>query len=253
MKEVKYTKEFQVHYYEIDKYQMATPITIINYLEETAIAHSESVGYGVSKLLQDGAGWVLNRWHITMERYPSWNEKVVVETWPSSFERFHATREFYIKDSKGIIIGKATSIWIYFNINKRRPARIPAEISEAYGIASARAIEKDFKELTNVEEIEFQKDFYVRRSDIDTNNHVNNTRYVEWALEAIPQEVYDEYMLSTIDVVYKKETNYGAAIYSNCKAVKRDALSCEFAHSILSKDDSTVVCLISTEWKRREG
>ena len=30
-----------------------------------------------------------------------------------------------------------------------------------------------------------------RRSDMDMNGHINNVTYLAWALEGVPQEVYD--------------------------------------------------------------
>ncbi|MEG6511257.1 acyl-ACP thioesterase domain-containing protein [Desulforamulus ruminis] len=55
------------------------PVSVLNYLEETAIAHSEAVGSGLNKLKSEGIAWVLNRWSVQTGRYPQWNEKIIVE------------------------------------------------------------------------------------------------------------------------------------------------------------------------------
>lgn len=44
-----------------------------------------------------------------------------------------------------------------------------------------------------------QAEFIVRRSDIDTNAHVNNTKYIEWVLETIPEEVYRTYRMVALE------------------------------------------------------
>jgi hypothetical protein len=43
-------------------------------------------------------------------------------------------------------------------------------------------------------QIEGQKQV-ARRSDMDMNGHINNVTYLAWALETLPQQVYDNYKL----------------------------------------------------------
>ena len=64
-------------------------------------------------------------------------------------------------------------------------------------------------EIESISEPQFEKEFQVRRSDIDTNDHINNTKYVEWVLEAIPQDVYDKFCLSTFFLLLSKLCNHG--------------------------------------------
>ncbi|AEF93400.1 acyl-ACP thioesterase [Desulfotomaculum nigrificans CO-1-SRB] len=244
----KYRKEFEVHYYEINQFEEATPVAVLNYLEETAVAHSESVGVGISKLKSQGVAWMLNRWHIKMEKYPLWNEKIVIETWPSRFERFYATREFNIRDSYDHIIGRASSLWVFLNIEKKRPLRIPDKIKDAYGTDPHRAIDEPFGELYNLDDSVEKKEFRVRRSDIDTNNHVNNAKYVDWVLETIPAEIYHNYTLASLEVLYRKEVAFGATIWAGCQGIGK-GLNPVYAHSIMNQDGN--LALARTMWQRR--
>lgn len=255
----KFRKQFEVHYYEINRYQEVTPVSILNYLEETAISHSEFVGYGFNRLQSEGAGWVLNRWQLEMERYPLWNEKITVETWPSSFERFYATREFNIKcqdinyadipDPDGQVIGRATSRWIFFNIARRRPARIPAEVGSAYGIDPDRVLDDPFEDLASCEEADYSKEFEVRKSDIDTNGHVNNARYVEWLMEVLPDRIYNTSNLRSLEIIYKKEVGGKSILLSQCKCDEQDHI---FRHSILNKQDHAELAIAKTIWQERK-
>ncbi|MGI6777524.1 MAG: acyl-[acyl-carrier-protein] thioesterase [Acetivibrionales bacterium] len=141
----RFTHEFYIHNYETGKHKQATPISILHYLEETALSHTESVGLGIDRMKADGTAWILNRWSVRTNRYPCWKEKIVVETWPSSFRRFYATREFYIKDANENIIVRASSLWVYLNILKKRPLRIPEYFGELYGVTYNLAVENPFK------------------------------------------------------------------------------------------------------------
>ena len=57
-----------------------------------------------------------------------------------------------------------------------------------------------------------EKSFDVRYSDIDTNMHVNNVKYVSWALETVPKDIVLNYELKNVKVTYEKETTYGETI-----------------------------------------
>ena len=40
----RFSKEYEIHYYETNSFQEATPITLLNFLEDSAISNSASVG-----------------------------------------------------------------------------------------------------------------------------------------------------------------------------------------------------------------
>ncbi|HAZ37291.1 MAG TPA: acyl-ACP thioesterase [Clostridiaceae bacterium] len=251
-KKLKFKKTFEVGYYEINKNDKATPTSILNYLEETAVEHSESIGYGVKRLKENGFGWVITHCCINMERGPMWNEKITVETWASGFNKFYATREFCIRDANENIIGRATSLWIFFDIEKRRPVRIPDEITEAFGyFENDRGLDVDFRKFRPNFELDNSKQFFVRRSDIDTNEHVNNVKYVEWMLETIPKEAYDNYILEGAEVLYKKETYYGETILSSCTILNEDDDKCEFGSSITSVDGKEKFAFARSVWRKK--
>jgi medium-chain acyl-[acyl-carrier-protein] hydrolase len=243
-----FSKEFEIHYYEINQHREATPVTILNYLEDTAIAHSEQIGYGIERLLTDNRAWVLNRWQVEIDRYPTLGEKISIETWPSKFERFYATREYLIRNAREEIIARAVSLWIFINIEKRRPVRIPPELIAGYGLSNKFAIAEPFEELPVLDDPGFSKEFYVRRSDIDTNNHVNNTKYLDWVLESIPQGIYEECKLTSFEIVYKKESGYGLMIKSHSQNCSESGLNSTYLHSIAGPE-GVELATAKTNWE----
>ncbi|MDK2785201.1 MAG: hypothetical protein PWQ41_862 [Bacillota bacterium] len=245
-----FSKEFEVHYYEVNRFAEATPVAVLNYLEDTAVTHSEAVGLGFAKLKAKGVGWVLNRWLLLIDKFPTWGERVTVETWPSSFERFTAVREFLLKNRSGDVIGRASSRWFYLNLARKRPIRIPAEFGAAYGISPERAVPEPFSELDPVEEAAVSKTFAVRRHDIDTNEHVNNTKYVEWMTEAVPEAVEEDFALSLLEIEYKRETTYGAVVSSLCAESARGNGWIELLHSI-EGEGGVPLAVARTRWRKR--
>lgn len=244
----KYSKEFEIYYCDTSHNYEATPIAILKYLQEAAISHSSAVGYGVDELKRKGVAWILNRWNLKMKKYPLLGDKVIIETWPSRFERFYAQREFVIKNGDEFL-GDATSLWIFFDINRKRPTRILHEIIEKFNTESSCAFDETFKKLTSVESIEGKKEFFVRKSDIDSNNHVNNVIFAEWMLEVLPLEISERYFLSSFEIAYKKEVNYGYTISSVYQKIKNGG-NFEYLHGILDKDNAELA-VGKTCWTRR--
>lgn len=252
MKNHRFFREFEVHYHEVNSFGEATPATMLHYLEDVAISHSDAVGFGIDRLKVEGMAWVLNRWHVQMDRYPRYGEKIVIETWPSSYDRFYATREFLLRDQENRIIGRATSLWIYINTETKRPLRIPAEMQNYFGIDSMRAVNDSFESLKSDGESEYELSFSVRRSDIDTNGHVNNAKYLLWTLEVIPEDIYKMNHLFSFEIVYKKETSYGSAILSKCFVDDNDRTRATFRHVIMGNDTKNELAIARTVWSRRD-
>lgn len=253
MEDKNYKTEFIIHYHQVNPYEYATPLTMLHYLEDTAIAHSQAVGQGIEQLKAKKQAWILNQWQLQMESYPVLGERIIIETWSAGFERFYGSRDFLIRDRDNRILGKATSLWIFYNTERKRPTRIPPEFEEAYGVCSKRVFEvpiKEFsKEFTESKITgEHELAFSVRRSDIDTNGHVNNANYLEWMLEAVPEDIYERHQLAALDIVYKKAVTYGNGIHSKCLSavLEEDKIICK--HGILKDGELDELAAAKTVW-----
>lgn len=240
-----------VPYYEINRHREASAPAVFNYLEEAAIRHSETVGCGIDWLLSQGLGWMLTRWTLQMERYPKWQEIIEIQTWPSNFERFYATREFTVTGSCGEPIGLATSRWIFLDLNRKRPVRVPPELMARYGESPVRALEDDFSDLPAPDEQSGALPFRVRQSDIDTNEHVNNTRYVDWMMETVPPAAQHDLFPYRVEVAYKRETEYGAAVMSAITELPGPPGEMRFIHRISSQNDGLELATARTLWRKR--
>lgn len=247
-----FTKEFEIHYYEIDAQRQATPVSLLNYMEETAICHSEAAGCGLDVLYAIGTAWILNRWSIDILRYPRWNDRIIVETQPTYVDRFYAWREFNIRDTGGEYLVKASSLWIYLNLEKKRPVRVPEDYRDRYGVTGVKEHQCSFDSLSGSEDEGRVRPFYIRRGDIDTNNHVNNTKYLEWILEAVPEEVYTGQRLSSLQIEYRKELTQGMLIASKSTSKTNiDTGHTTVDHSILSEDGQVTHAVARTLWTPR--
>jgi acyl-ACP thioesterase len=241
-----------VHYYEINSSRQASPITVLKYFEEVAARQSEECGYGLGELMSRGLIWILTNWSMQVLRYPGWMEDIFVETRVCSFERFYAFREFKITDKNKNVLATAVSRWIFYDLNRNRPVRVPPEISVAFGVEHTQVGVNKFPEIGVVKSCEHRIEFRVRLSDIDMYRHVNNTRYVEWMLEAVPVHIHHEYFPASLEVAYKKETVYGAQIISYAEQISQNNGHIEFLHIVADKATGAELARAVTIWRKSE-
>ena len=201
----KYWKEFTIPYYDTDGEGYIRPENILCYMAETSSWHSDSLGVGFDVLIGNDHAWMLNRWEVEIVKYPRSKDKVQVKTWTSSFDRFYATREFVMEDSQGQTLAKASTKWFFLDIGKRRPKRIPQDLQEKYNFIE----EYNFRDFSQMEDepgnLQSSDLMKVRKSDIDSNNHVNNIRYIEWMQEGLPEHLTRDRRISGLGIVYRKE------------------------------------------------
>lgn len=241
-----YSERFYcVHYYEVDYKGMILPSAIANYFQDIAIMQSEQVGVGLEFLKNNSLAWSLYQWDIDIKKYPLLGQSLKVTTRPLAFDKFNAYREFKIFHDEEVLV-EACSRWVLLDINKMKPTIIPSYLYEAYGINNETKHARMSKIPIPVK-CDYQKDFFVRFSDIDTNKHVNNAKYIQWALETLPLNILTDYLLANIKVVYRRESKYGDIIKSVVEIREEDnKIIC--IHEIKDKNEN-ILCVLQTQWK----
>lgn len=228
------TKEYEINYYDVDYKKRLLLSSLMKYLGDIAVLNSEECGMDLDYMWENKIAWVLYKWDITIERYPKFGEKIDITTIPCAFRKFYACRKYYMEDKENKIMD-ANSIWFLIDIDKRKPIHIPENMYDGFGIT------KEDNDITNIDKIkpmthvDYEKSFDVRYSDIDTNRHVNNVKYVEWALETVPLETILNYRLYNIKEVYEKETTYGEVIRAATQLIE-DGYKIVYTHRIYDKD-----------------
>lgn len=79
---------------------------------------------------------------------------------------------------------------------------ISEDLKNAYKSESRIVFEDNTPRLRPPKEFLSECGLSIRRCDIDFNGHVHNTRYINYALEAIPQDVFDADAFTGIRIVY---------------------------------------------------
>lgn len=232
MSKEEYQEEFKIRASEVDFNQKATIPAICNLLQEVAGNHALELKFDITDLQKEELTWVLHRLNLKIDRFPDWRETIMIKTWPSSGDGLRAYRDFLIKDSNNKVIGKCLSYWLILNLKNRRPTRIPKEI-----LAMAPEDTNHVLPVTDIPDIEIleadnTKSFKVRKTDLDLNRHVNNVRYIEWALSCIDNNSTD---LSTLDITFQAESRLGDTVISEVQ--QKDTSPPVFHHQLKRESD----------------
>lgn len=241
-----FEKQFDLRYFEMGQHEEATPVTILRLLEEAAADHCLSIGYSLYDLLEKGIGWVLLSGRMVMDRYPEYKENITIRTWVSNICTFRGTRENIIYDEQDRVIGRAKGFWLFFDIEKRRPARVFDKILERWDINPKESIKVDNTEVEPLDSATYRNEFVIHRFDMDSYEHVSNLQYLQWAMESIPDEIIENCYLHAIDGNFVGEAQYGHTIESLVEPADSERT---FVHTIRDIDSNNVCSTARTIWK----
>ena len=224
----------------------------MNILQDIAAEHAMNLGFGVNDLAGNDLAWFLGRLSVRVNRYPRWDEEITVATWPCGSRGLMCFRDFEITDSAGDIIVAASSGWLVVDLNRRRPLRPNRALGEI-PINPKRVLETDFQEIDEPGECRFSKTFEPRFAEIDLNNHINNSIYLTWATESMPQEVLAGYVPVEIDIAFKSEVSLGRLVTAETCITGDHAETKTAIHSISQDGSESIAAKLKTVWKLAEA
>lgn len=245
-----FSSSYTVRYSEVNYYSIATPVSILSFLQETAFSHLESVGRAPEIMAARHETWIIYKWYVKILTYPRWKEKITVTTWISEFKSHEVVREFEIYNAHGELLVFATALALLINTTKGKPKKIDKEEKSVWKLYDKKASHHLFNpfNITTIP-IQWEKSFEVRYSDIDSNLHVNNTRYLDWFMENIPYETHINYQLATLEIVYRLQTKYGETIHISTAPYGQEENKLSYISEIKNSSQKTVA-RIRAQFKR---
>eukprot|EP00879_Flechtneria_rotunda_P001457 GHRR01001611.1.p1 GENE.GHRR01001611.1~~GHRR01001611.1.p1 ORF type:complete len:446 (+),score=123.10 GHRR01001611.1:244-1581(+) len=221
-----FAEEFRIRGNEAGPDQRANIITIANLLQEIGGNHGVAMWGRASSGFAAMPGmdhliFVATRMQIRMEAYPNWGDIVRLETYFAEDGRLTTRRDWIITDAlTGRYLGAATSTWVTINTDTRKLAKIPEDVRQKFlqfapsppkAALAPGDTRKKLPDFVWPAQLEGPSQLG-RRGDMDPNGHINNVAYLSWALEVIPQHVYDGYHLTQVEMDFKAECTAGDKI-----------------------------------------
>lgn len=197
-----------INYRDLNKNWKPRIDAIISYLNESAILHSEMVGFNASYMLKNNCAWILNKFSIQLNDFPKFRDEVRIITWSREIHIIKAYRDFEIYAGQNFI-GRASSLWVFTDLKTKKPRRIPVEVKNMYG-------EEKISCGINPDDINYNTDdlkkseireYTIRFTDIDTNGHMNNTAFFNLLENALLEKLGD-FIVKSIKICFKNEVTH---------------------------------------------
>ena len=251
-----YIDEYIVGFRDIDRnYDIKIP-QLLEILGTVSTKHTNSIGFDPLYLNRQGLAWILYEWKVEIQYTKLYAQPITIETFAVDRKGLYFIRYFGIYDKNGKIIGRASAKWIVINIEKRKITKLPKEMLNIidFDITSMNENQKWIYQIPNesvkpgnLKDDCIQKIFPIRFYDIDANNHANNVKYVEWAIETLNGD--DNFLhsnrIESLNIIYKKETGEKGKIHS--KAINQDNTT---YHEIYS-DNEILLAVLEIVWVKR--
>lgn len=242
-----YEQKFHIYSYLVDSDLSLTLPHLMCLLQEVAWAHSNKVNVGWDFLQSQNMFWALTKFYLKIHRFPKWEETISIRTWAKAVQLIIHPRDFEVLDEQGNVLIAATSEWVILDKTDFRPQRNVFD-NESKMIEQREAVEGRIPKIPKVhlaENVTFQPVVY---SDIDMNQHVNNTRYLMWAINHYPVDFLSTHEVSECCIHFIAQAKIGMLYGIQPQEIDHN----QWVSSIVSSQELLELCRIQLNWREKQ-
>lgn len=210
MNKLIFEKNFEVNTVNININKRLGLFGLLGFLQDIGLVHAENLGAGIEEMIKNNAFWVFTQHKVVMDKWPKWQDIVRVKTWPRKIEGIKAYRDFtiHVGDEQ---IGKSVATFMVLDGTTRKPVK-PNLDEDLFKDFSQESLDIIPEKVRVPEGMEMKSSIIVKNSDLDMNNHVNNTKYSQWILDTIPIEYHRNFVVKEFDMNFISEARLGDEI-----------------------------------------
>lgn len=183
---------------------------LLGHLQEAATQAAQQGGFSRESLLDRyHAFWMLSRMWFRLDRPLRWDEELTIHTWHRGGKSALMYRDYDLS-VRGENVGEGVSAWVLADQNSRRLLRLGniEELANTSGGALCKSV--TLAKLRHPEELHTVERRRMRYSDTDINGHVNNTRYADFACDALEMDkLSPDLFLNAMQIGYLAECRPG--------------------------------------------
>lgn len=177
------------------------------------IAREDLLSYGISYNMMRDANqvFVIIKAKIEFKKNISIYDELYLKTVPTKVAGITFYRDFFITDDKGELCAVCSTAWVLMDFVSRRilrPSQIIAEVpsfpDEASDVVLSRRFlfsDSPLLKSTNVRKVYF--------SNLDENNHFNNTETAAFAIDEIADRICRSETIRTFEIHFNHESVLG--------------------------------------------
>lgn len=205
------TKNCILYESDYDVTSQVKPHRVMELMQDLATTHGDKLGFGWDHMDANGLFWVISKTKIVFDKPLNRSiRSFKLYTWPIKADRLFIERRFAAIDERGEQLFAATTVWMLVERDTRKIASKDtiAEFYQADFDDTPCSANTDFARLRRDDGYALNYQRVIRRTELDINRHVNNTNYVNYAMDVLDERQ----TISRIEIVYHKELKLGDVI-----------------------------------------
>lgn len=215
-----YSFSGKVRYSEIGENGLLTLPGILNYFQDCSTFQSEDVGLGMKSLKERNRFWVLSAWQVIINRYPAFGEEIRTSTWAYGFRGFMGMRNFTMDTENGERLAYANTFWTFINGETGLPQKLTEGDISGYQMEKKLDMDYASRKIALPEGFCPEDAFSVQKHHLDTNHHVNNSQYIQMAMDYVPEN----FRIGQMRAEYKQQARLHDVICPQ-KSVENDKVT----------------------------
>lgn len=177
---------------------------VMELMQDIATEHADNLGFGWDDMSANGLYWIVSKVKIVFDRRPCRDtRRFFLYTWPIAFGKLFVERRFTAVDEQGNTLFRSSTLWMMADKQTRKLA--PSDVVTRYYKGDFDGADcgcdTNYARLRKTDGFSLRYRRTIRRSDLDINRHVNNTAYVNFAVDALGETERVNY----VEIVYHKE------------------------------------------------
>ena len=177
---------------------------------------AEAGGFGFSFLRARGLAWVLARQRVEFYSLPQFKDELELQTWHRGVNGPFYVRDYKLLGADGKVAVASSSSWVLMDLASRTmvmPGKVdlPALADAAPGMQAIEGYASKVMPPRGLPQVKVGERAVVF-SDIDYNRHVNNVRYIGWAVDVLPMELLEERPLRGLTINFNHEVHPGETV-----------------------------------------
>ena len=202
-----FRKQYTFYSTDCDCFGRAKPSTILSVLQEAAGEQCAVLDMSWEQMAEKDLFWAITRQTMRITRLPRAYETITVETWPMPATKVAYPRATVAYDSDRNELFRVTALWILMSLSTRAmvlPGKSSVDVP-----GTTRGGELPSPKSLTPKNLSHSTDRKVRFGQLDRNGHMNNTKYLEWAMDLLPGAYHAEHPLKEFTVCYLSESREG--------------------------------------------
>lgn len=206
-----FTEKFEVQNIDVDFAGRLAPAALLRYVEHVSASHARADGIGESFLRPRGLAMLVGRQALKFERAPRRGEIITLVTVPEQSRHGSMKRITSAYDEAGRRVALVDARWILVDMQKGRILREPVWNQSAW----QAEVEPELPQSTRKHgegEIISVGTLLAAYSLCDENGHINNSRYMDIACDALPLSELKNSEVTYAALKYNREVPLGEAV-----------------------------------------